>query len=190
VPLPLTTGVERAFLDRVRRLPPSTPTLLLVAAADDTARLATVLAAAARLDVEINALAAAEQAGIVTVDGEALRLRHPLVRSAVHQSATSTGRRAVHVALAAVPDTSGDPDRAAWHRAAGALGPDPDAAAALVAAAGRARNRGALIAASAAVTRAADLVPDQQHRPHLLTEAACHAWRATPHVGCWARHVR
>jgi hypothetical protein len=47
-PLPLTGGVERAFLDRCRRLPEPAQRLLLVAAADDTARLPIVTAAAAR----------------------------------------------------------------------------------------------------------------------------------------------
>jgi hypothetical protein len=62
VPLPLTAGVEQAFLDRVRRLPPPTQTLLLVAAADDTARLATAIAAAGRLGVPAEALTQAERA--------------------------------------------------------------------------------------------------------------------------------
>ncbi len=93
VPLPLTSGVEQAFLDRVRRLPDPTHTLLLVAAADDTARLTTVAAAGARLGVELDELAAAEHAGVVAAEGDALRFRHPLVRSAVYQGANSTDRR-------------------------------------------------------------------------------------------------
>ena len=44
--LPLTEGVERAFLDRYRRLPDGAQLLLLVAAADDAGRVATVVGAA------------------------------------------------------------------------------------------------------------------------------------------------
>jgi len=47
--LPLTGGVERAFLDRYRRLPEAAQRYLLVAAADDTARLPVVRDAADRL---------------------------------------------------------------------------------------------------------------------------------------------
>lgn len=178
VPLPLTSGVEQAFLDRVRQLPASTQTLLLVAAADDTARLTTVAGAGRRLDVELDDLAPAEHAAVVTVEGDALRFRHPLVRSAVYQGAASTDRRAVHRALAAVVAASGDADRAAWHRAAGAVGPDPDAAAALDAAAARARERGAAAAAASALERAAELSGEPELRACRLVGAAQQAWLA------------
>jgi hypothetical protein len=176
-PLPLTSGIEQAFLDRVRRLPPSTRTALLVAAADDTTKLATVVAAAARLGVPAEAFAPAEQAGVVAVEGGAIRFRHPLVRSAVHEGATSTDRRAAHAALAAVLAEQGEDDLCAWHRAAAALGSDAEVAVALAAAAGRARARGAFTAAAAALARAAELAPDAQQRGRLLTEAGYHAWR-------------
>ena len=47
--LPLTEGVERAFLDRYRRLPEAARTFLLVAAADDCGRASIVRAAARAL---------------------------------------------------------------------------------------------------------------------------------------------
>ncbi len=177
-PLPLTAGVERAFRDRARRLPASTQTLLLVAATDDTARLATVLAAAARLGVPAGDLAPAERAGVVAVEGDALRFRHPLVRSAVVQGATSIERQAVHRALAAVLDAEADADRRAWHRAAGAFGPDAEVAADLDRAAERARDRGAFAAAAAAFERAADFVEGPEPRARRFAEAARQAWRA------------
>jgi hypothetical protein len=55
-PLPMTDAVQRIFVQRVRRLPEHTQRLLLVAAADETCRLATVLAAAAELGVPAAAL--------------------------------------------------------------------------------------------------------------------------------------
>ena len=55
--LPLTEGVERAFLDRYRRLPPGARTVLLVAAGDDSGRVATVRAAAGALGADDDAWA-------------------------------------------------------------------------------------------------------------------------------------
>jgi hypothetical protein len=99
-PLPLTGGVECAFLDRYRRLSPAAQRFLLVAAADDTARASVVVQAADRLDADSVALDEAERAGLLHVDGDVLDLYQPLVRSAVYRAATSAQRRAVHRALA------------------------------------------------------------------------------------------
>src|ERR671911_192324 len=82
LPLPLTDGVENAFLERVRRLPDDAQALLLIAAAEDTGRQATVTAAAATLGAGVAALDAAEAAGLVRVRAGAIAFRHPLVRSA------------------------------------------------------------------------------------------------------------
>ena len=114
--LPLTGGVERAFLDRYRRLPEAAQRFLLIASADDTARLPVVRDAADRLDAGDDALDAVEQAGLLRVDGDVVTLYHPLVRSAVYRAATSAQRRAVHRALAGA--LGGDADRRAWHLAA------------------------------------------------------------------------
>src|SRR5262245_61957314 len=62
-PLPVSARLERAFLARVRELPEETQTLLLVAAADDTGELSTVLRAAARLGVGAEALDGAAEDG-------------------------------------------------------------------------------------------------------------------------------
>jgi DNA-binding CsgD family transcriptional regulator len=128
--LPLTGGVERAFLDRYRKLPGPAQRFLLVAAADDTARLPVVRDAADRLDAGDDALDAVEQAGLLRVDGDVLTLYHPLVRSAVYRAVTSAQRRAVHRALADALD--GDADRRAWHLAAASDRPDDAVADALV----------------------------------------------------------
>ncbi len=176
-PLPLTAGVERAFLDRVRLLPKHTQRLLLVAAADDTGRLATVLGAAARLGADPSALAAAEQATIVRVGATTVEFRHPLVRSAVYQGATFTERRAAHQALADALDGTADVDRRAWHRAAAAVEPDPLVVVQLDEAAERARARGALTASAAAYGRAAELTADRGGRARRLTAAATDLWR-------------
>jgi hypothetical protein len=100
--LPMTARLQQAFLQRVRRLPAATQALLLVAAAEDVGELSAILEAGRRLAIEPVALEPAEHAGLVRTDGQELRFRHPLVRSATYQGATFTARRAVHRALVQV----------------------------------------------------------------------------------------
>lgn len=178
VPLPVTAQVEDAFLHQVRRLPSATRHLLLVAAADDTGRLPTVLAAASALGVDDSAMGAAERAGIVRVADGHIEFRHPLVRSAVYQGAPFGDRQAVHRALADVLDAATDPDRRAWHRAAAAVEPDAALADDLARAAARADQRGAFAAASTAFERSADLTPDTDGQARRLAQSAERAWRA------------
>jgi DNA-binding CsgD family transcriptional regulator len=176
--LPLTDGVERAFLERVRRLPTDTQALLLVAAAEDTGRQATVTAAAATMGAGVAALDAAEAAGLVRVRAGALDFRHPLVRSAVYQGATTSQRRQAHRALAEVLDREGDADRRAWHLAAAAVEPDERVVGELAAAAERARGRGGFEAACSALERAAALSADPAARGRRMVAAAENAWLA------------
>jgi len=98
--LTLTAGVERAFLDQCRRLPEAVQTLLLVAAADATGRVGTVRRAATSLGVDAAAWQDAERSGLLSITGDSVMVRHPLVRSAVYQAATSFEQRQVHRALA------------------------------------------------------------------------------------------
>jgi hypothetical protein len=174
--LPLTGGVERAFLDRYRRLPEAAQRFLLIASADDTARLPVVRDAAGRLDAGDDALDAVEQAGLLRVDGDVLTLYHPLVRSAVYRAATSAQRRAAHRALAGA--LGGDADRRAWHLAAASDRPDDAVAGALDAVAERATARGGHEAAAAAWSRASELTADPAVRARRLGGAAHAAWHA------------
>jgi len=174
--LPLTAGVERLFLDRCRRLPEQVQTLLLIAAADDSGQLATVRRAAAVLGVDERALNEAEQSGLLLTDGDTVRVRHPLVRSAVYQAATGLERRNAHRALADALGEADDPDRQAWHRAAAADGPDEGVVAALERAAVRSERRGGYLAAAAAYERAAELTAGEQPRAARLFAAARNAW--------------
>jgi DNA-binding CsgD family transcriptional regulator len=169
--LPLSRDVERLFLERVRRLPEPTQQLLLVAAVDDTGRLATIMQAAAALGSDGTALDAAEQSGLVTVRESRLELRHPLVRSAIYQGATRSEQRAAHSALA---DALGadEADRRAWHQVAAALDSDEDALRQLDDAAQRASARGGHAAAARAYERAAELTADASMRGRRLTAAA------------------
>ncbi len=171
--LPLTEGVERAFLDRFRRLPASAQSLLLLAAADDSGQVRTLSRAAALLGAGAEALDAAEESGLLTVsDGGTVTLRHPLVRSAIYGAATSSRRRRAHRALADALAGTSEEDRRTWHLAASVAGPDEEVVDALDAAAERARRRGGHEAASAAWTRAAELTTDPQARAERLCAAA------------------
>ncbi|MGY1704379.1 ATP-binding protein [Geodermatophilus sp. SYSU D00697] len=176
--LPLTEGVERAFLDRCRRLPDEAQAVLLVAAADDSGRAAVVRQAVAALGVGDDGLEVAERSGLVRVRDGGVELRHPLVRSAVYGAATSSARRRVHRALAAALTRPEDADRRAWHLAASVDEPDEDVVAALVASAERSLARGGHEAASAAWERAAELSPPGEDRALRLCRAATSAYLA------------
>ncbi|HYN93755.1 MAG TPA: AAA family ATPase, partial [Pilimelia sp.] len=152
-PPPIGAGMEDAFLTRVRALPPDTQLLLLVAAAEGTGDIGTVLRAAAQLDVAERALDPAEADGLLQLTPDGLVFRHPLVRSAVYGGVSSSQRRSAHLALAEVLRHPTESDRRAWHRGAAALGPDDDVADALAASAERSRARSGYAGAAAGLRR-------------------------------------
>ena len=170
-PLPLTARLEATFATRLTALDADVRALVLLAALDD-GNLAELNHAAeellgARFDAGNWTVAAA--AGLGTLDDGEFRFRHPLIRSAVYQAATGEQRRSAHAALART--LAGNPDRAVWHRAAAAQGPDEVIASALDAAAGRATDRGGLDIAFAALERAAGLSADPRLRALRLARA-------------------
>ncbi|SNT55694.1 DNA-binding response regulator, NarL/FixJ family, contains REC and HTH domains [Streptosporangium subroseum] len=171
--LPLSARVERTFAGLVGELPAATRALLLVAALDDGDDLDEVLAAASRLEdrpVTADDMEPAVVSRLVSVDEQyRLRFRHPLLRSALRQSANATQRRRAHACLAVV--VAGD-DRRVWHRAAAAAGPDETLAADLAAVATRARYAQAASIALTAMERAAQLSEDPQERGSRLLWAA------------------
>jgi DNA-binding CsgD family transcriptional regulator len=92
-----------------------------------------------------------------------------LIRSAVEQAATPEELRNAHAALAEA--LVAEPDRAVWHRAAAASGPDEAVAEALEAAANRATLRGAGDVAVSAFERAAELTAEPNRRATRLYRA-------------------
>ena len=171
--LQLTARLERTFVSRYDELPLATRTALLVAAVDDAAEVGEVLKAASIMrsrPVTIADLTPAAAARLADVDQTELRFRHPVVRSAIHQSASLADRLAAHAALVACLEDQ--PDRRAWHRASSVIGRDESAAAELVDAAVRARARGALIVSVNALERAANMTPDPARRGERLLLAA------------------
>lgn len=174
--LPLTQRLEEAFAARAAELPAPARTLVHVVATAEDARLAKILAAATIIDGSprtIGDLVPAIQARLLDIDGQQVRFRHPLVRSAIYQAATVAERHATHVALA--DQFIDDPDRRAWHRLAAATGPDPAIAAEVEAAGRRAARRGAVATAAVAFERAAGMETDAGRRGKLLLDAAAAA---------------
>jgi DNA-binding CsgD family transcriptional regulator len=169
--------LERAYLNRVRRLPRGSQTVLLLAAAEDTGEAAAIVAAAGAMGLGLPELGLAEAAGLVEVNGS-VRFRHPLVRSAVYRGATIDERCAAHRALAEALSGEADADRRAWHRAAATLGRDDDVAAELERSAERARRRGGYAASSAALARAAELSSGEESAARRLAAASEAAWLA------------
>jgi hypothetical protein len=161
--VPLASGIEQSFLQRLGGLAADTRRLLVVAAADPVGDVTLLWDAAARLGIGIDAADAAEAAGLVAI-GSRVRFRHPLVRSAVYRSASAKERRLVHGALADATDAVLDPDRRAWHRAHAAAGSDEAVAAELEGSAARARARGGAAASAAFLERAAALTPEPARR--------------------------
>jgi DNA-binding CsgD family transcriptional regulator len=175
-PLPIGAALEKAFLERAHRLPEQTQTLLLLAAADDTGDLGTVLAAARTLGLDDRALDPAEADGLLRASPNGLEFRHPLVRSAVYQGAPFNERRSVHLALAGALDSEEEADRRAWHNAAAVTAPNDEVADELQRTSERARRRSGFAAAAAALERAAELTSDEEERAARLVAAAHSVW--------------
>lgn len=174
--LHLTARVEGALLDRSRRLPRPVQQVLLLAAADDTGLPEVLRAAGAASGSTEEALQQALDSGLLAEVGGQLALRHPLVRSAIYQASTDVDRRVAHRALASALTDLGHHDRAAWHRAYAADGPDESLAAELDEVGSRAQRRGGHLAALAAYERAAALTSDVRRRTDRDFAAARSAW--------------
>jgi DNA-binding CsgD family transcriptional regulator len=176
--LPLPARVERVFIERCRRLSTQGQTLMLLAAADDAVSLSVLQRAGEELGVPPGTIDEVEAAGLLSTRGDVASVRHPLVRSAVYQAATSLERRTAHRSLARALAGGDQPDRHAWHRAAAADGPDEEVARLLQAVAEGAERRGGRDAASRAYERAAQLSPDDRDAAARLLGAARTAYGA------------
>ena len=169
--LPAGRGMQGHFLRQVKVLPPATRSLLLLASAawgDDPAAL---WRAAALLGLGPDAAGPAVAQDILSLD-PLLEFRHPLIRSAVYEGARLGDRRRVHDAWASIAGQDGNPDEAAWHRAAATVVPEEQVAADLERCAARAERRGGYVAQAAFLTRAAELTLDTHDRAVRLFAAA------------------
>jgi len=170
---PLTARLEQAFAARLPDLGSVPRLLVLLAAVNDGEALSEVIDAAT---IALGTSVSADEIGevvdlaLLQTDGVVLKFRHPLVRSAVWQSASDPARRAAHRALARA--LAGDPDRSAWHEAAAASGADEAVARILDQAAERALGRGAPSSAVSLLGRAAELSEEDGPRGRRLLRAA------------------
>ena len=176
--LPLNAGLRAVFSHHVSRLPEPTKDALLVAAAEEAGDLSVILRASVELGLPQDALDPAQQMGLIETDGITLAFRHPLVRSAVYESAPLGRRRRIHGALADALRNEDRADRSMWHRAMAALVPDEALAAALEDSGVQAQRRGGHASAVTAFERAARLSGDTSVRCRRLVEAAKAAFMA------------
>jgi len=168
---PLSERIAASFRRQLEALPAPSRRLLLLAAAEPYGDVALVRRAAGRLGIAASAMESAVDAGLVEF-GAWMRFRHPMLRSAAYQAASTEDRRAAHGALAEATDPRTDPERRAWHRAQAAAEPDEEVAVELERSAGRAQARGGLAAAAAFLERSVLLTADQGRRTDRLLAAA------------------
>ena len=134
---------------RVARLPAATREALLIAASMSQPSVPVV---------DADALAPAEDAGVVLIDETGrIAFTHPLLSAAVYESAPTTKRRAAHRFLA---QQVGDGEERARHLGLAAAGPDEVVAQELDRAAEHAAARGATAAACQLGRRALELTED------------------------------
>ena len=175
--LPLTTRLERSFAARIGDLDEPTRAALNLAALNDY-NVAEIIAATELLvgTATPAVLDPAISAGLITVEGTAIRFEHPLIRSSIYQRLSPATQRAGHNALARVLHDS--PERALWHSAAAALHPDSALAAALEQSADRALQRGATSNAVYALERSAQLSVEVHDRRRRIFRAAALGYTA------------
>ena len=181
--VPLTDRLERAFSDRVASQSERARLLLLVAALNDSEDVHEVLRAGSMIagdTLGVDLLEPAAAAAIIDLDLQTIRFRHPLIRSAVNQSASVSQRLQAHAALAEI--LAGQPDRRVWYRAALISGEHEDVASELEDAADRARQRGATGVAVTALRRAGALSGSATGAHRLLSAAALACELGQPEV--------
>jgi DNA-binding CsgD family transcriptional regulator len=185
--LPLSSRIEAHYLHRIRALPQAVQMVLLLASAESSGDPMLLWRATAALGMGDDELRDVENAiGDFLVVRPHVVFRHALVRSAVYSGASTPLRRQVHRALAGVTDEFADPDRWAWHLAAGADGPDEAIAVHLERSAGRAGARGGHSAEATFLSKAAELTPDPHARGVRLLFASWAALAAGDYRRCLA----
>jgi DNA-binding CsgD family transcriptional regulator len=170
-PLPAPPTLEGLIGRRLATLPPASRRLLLLAAAAIEPTLATLTRAGASRARE--GIRPAVAAGMVDLDGDAVRFSHPLVASAVIASVEPDDLRQAHARLA---EAAASEEVRARHLGLAAEGPDEAVAEALEHAAESARARGATADAASLYERAAALTPDElvdRATDRAITAAEC-----------------
>lgn len=173
----VATRPEQIFARRFDALPDAARRAVrLVAIAGDAPR--EVLTVALGVGGQgLSDLVPAESTGLVRV-GRTASWRHPLVRGAAGRGTAAELVEAHRTLAAAWAEVAPENPARAWHLADSAVGTDPVACDALVAAGALAARRGASADAADAFERAARLSPDADQRADLLERAGVHATAA------------
>jgi DNA-binding CsgD family transcriptional regulator len=150
-PLPVPESLRELVAGRIAELPLHARGTLLVAAALSHPTVEVVERASSA-----QGLVAAEESGLVGVEGDRIRFAHPLYASAVYAGAASGRRRALHRWLA---DQVTEPEERMRHLALGAAQADERVARGLEEAAAAARARGAWETAGELLEHARALTP-------------------------------
>ena len=159
VPLAVPQDHRDLALLRVRRLPAATREVLAIVAATSRPVAA---------DLDLPALAAAEQAAIVQVGADGrVEFTHPLFGSALYASLPAVTRRQLHRGLAG---RAASPEERARHLALAADGPQEQTAEALDRAAEAASARGAADVAVELKELACQLTPPEDGKARLRRE--------------------
>ncbi|MFD5417500.1 AAA family ATPase [Streptomyces sp. NPDC127069] len=169
--VPLSRRLQRMFDTRIASLDERVRAELLAGALDGagTPGRADAVPGTRYVMRDADAAVAAGLLDVAPATGE-LVFRHPLVRSAVVQTATADQRRTAHLALARLH--RGDLERRATHLAAATAVPDEEVAGILEAAAASATRRGGALTAVTWLSRAAELSESPDGRSRRLAEAA------------------
>ncbi|MEU8820058.1 AAA family ATPase [Actinoplanes sp. NPDC048796] len=165
--VPLSDRLQDIFASRIAGLAEPTRLLLLLATLEGNGDLSLL-----RGLTDLTHLGPAERAQLVRVDDAVGRIvfRHPLIQSAIVAASTHEERRLAHQRIAAA--LPGDPERRAWHLAVATSGPDEAVAVQLEEAAHLKLRRGDVLAAIAALVRAAELSTTPEDTARRLAQAA------------------
>ena len=139
-PLPPTDRLSAVITSRYAALPEQAQAALLLAAVANGPDLAAAASHGAGPE-KFRGPWRQQRLGLVKVDRTGLQFSHPLVRAAIYHSAPFARRAAAHRQLA--DGLHNQPDRRAWHLAAGALHPDEHVASLLEATADQAQRAAA-----------------------------------------------
>ncbi|HWH28964.1 MAG TPA: LuxR C-terminal-related transcriptional regulator, partial [Mycobacteriales bacterium] len=175
VALPLPDRLHDLVAERIAALDPAAATACLVVAALAQPSVELLLAATESPTWAASGAAAAEDAGVIALEGTAIRFTHPLLRSAVYDAALPSARRTVHARLASLVDDAAERAR---HLAQSVAGSDPEVAAALDAGVRHAWDRGARNVAAQLAERALALTPVSEPRNQRRLAAAAYQYEA------------
>lgn len=170
--LPPDSGLRAIYRRRLYRLSADARCLLLMAVADERLDADTLARAAHAGGLDLGELESARAWGLVRVDGAAITVPSPLIRTSLYADAPLAERRAAHELLTRVLDPRRHRLRRAEHSAALAGEPDAAIAEELCAAAEEARAVGDFATASRAWRRAAELTPIGPAGPEPATRPA------------------